>query len=125
MVTKKLNRHHALKILDWCGHRYGLSDYQDDFPYLEFRKTVEEYGYYEDYENTIYVSSVLNDTVEELASTIIEEYIHYTQDPVKYQKLYKNHSYLDHPMEVEAERIANRDCKICVEELKAMHKNFI
>ena len=124
-TKKKPNRYHALKIMDWCFARYGLSKYNEGYPHLEFNKKVEEYGYYEDYENAIYVSSVLNDSLEELASTIIEEWIHYTQCPKTYQKLYSKHSYLDHPMEIEASTIAERDCKTCVNELKKIHKSFL
>lgn len=129
MEKKKLHRGHAEKILFWCIDRYGVSNYNKDYPHIEYRK--ERYpdeenqdGYYDDIENYIFVNSQTHDCLKELVKTIIEEYIHYLQSPEEYQKLAERYLYYDNPMEKEAKRIAKEDCKICINELKNMYPQF-
>jgi Zn-dependent peptidase ImmA (M78 family) len=77
---KKITRFHAVKILEWCKTRYGRG--VKPYPILEFRKPNylnSEYaqGEYDYEEDIIYVNSQMHDNLEELADTVIHEYIHY------------------------------------------------
>ena len=124
---KKVNRHHALKVMDWCRIKYGRSKYNGRYPGLEFkidRECLERYGYYDDIENVIVINSVTNTDVFTLINTVIEEWTHYMQSQSEYSKLDEKYYYHEHPMELEAERIAKRDYKKCYKDLKKLHKSF-
>lgn len=125
----KLHRGHAVKILDWCMDKYGRSKYNKGYPYIEFRKPQDsdeedQYGYYDDITNTIYVNRELHISVKELAKTIIEEYIHYLQNDREYQRLAETYSYSKHPMEKEAKNTANKHYKSCLRDMKKFYKVF-
>lgn len=130
MKNNKLHRGHALKILTWCEEKYGPSKYNKGYPSIEFRK--ERYpdeenqdGYYDDITNSIFVNRDTHTKVEELVKTIIEEYVHYLQSPSEYQKLAEMHSYYDNPYEKEAKKIAKKDYKECLENMKKFYKIFL
>jgi hypothetical protein len=83
-------------------------------------------GYYEPIENCIYVNSEIKFTkdVKYLISTIIEEYIHYTQSDAQYQRLADQYDYDDHPFEIYAKLIAERDVNKCLRDLKMFFGYF-
>lgn len=125
---KKITRFHAVKILEWCKKRYGRG--VKPYPILEFRKPNHLNGEYAqgeyDYEDDmIYVNSQMHDSLDELADTIIHEYIHYRYHAKStYYQLDRDYDHDDHPMEKQAESIANRDKKKCVQELKKYFPQF-
>ena len=124
----KVTRGMAFKIFDWCKEKYGRN--YRGYPYLEFRKPndlEDDYcivGSYDDIENLIWVDSQWHKSIIELAKTIIEEYIHYTQNQREYQKLARSHKYANHPFEKQAKKIADRDSKMCINYMKMIYKEF-
>jgi len=125
---KKITRFHAIKILEWCKEKYGRGI--NRYPILEFRKPDYLNGEYNqgeyDYdEGMIYINSNGHTDLVELANTIIHEYAHYRYHAKStYYELDRNFSHDKHPLERDANRIANRDQKKCVKELKKYYKQF-
>jgi len=129
MKKQKLTRGHALKILEWCKNRYGMSKYKKSYPLLEFRKMryadeEGQFGYYDDIVNLIFINREFHKHVNDLAKTIIEEYVHFTQSDREYQRAARMYSYSKNPLEIKAKYRANMDYKKCVKELKKIHKTF-
>jgi 50S ribosomal subunit-associated GTPase HflX len=126
----KLTRYHALKILQWCKDRYGVSEHNKGDLILSFRKQdavsieLNEEAYYDAEDNEIFISSQHHFSIKELCSSVIEEYQHYLQSNREYQKLAKHHDYDTHPLEVAAKRVAERDCEICSKEMRQKHQKF-
>lgn len=124
----KLDRGFAVKVLNWCKRKYGKSRYNGSYPTISYTKPdymLEDFsGYYEKDENHIYVNNVMCNTVEETVNTIIHEYTHYLQNMFHYQILAKYIDRTHHPMEIEAERIAKRDSKKCIEDLVRLYGSF-
>ena len=124
----KLTRFHALKILDWCKKRYGRG--MKSYPILQYRKpdymnNEYAYGEYDYEEDMIYINSQVHDNLEELANTIIHEYAHYRYHAKStYYQLDRDYDHDEHPMEKQADRIAKRDQKKCVQELKKYFTQF-
>lgn len=119
--TIKPTRKHAIQILEWCIKTYGKSKFNKQLPAIEFRKpdyyTEGCMAFYDDIESVIFVDKTQNDNIQELTNSIIHEYVHYKQNMKHYQIL---SMYLpDHknPMEIEANKIANKDTKKCIKEL--------
>jgi hypothetical protein len=109
LISKKS----AQLTLDWCINRYGVSIHNDILTLdIKFRSKLEFYGEYDADDNTIYLNPVKHKTLGEWVNTIIHEYTHfrqnidgmYTKYYVKYGRTYENH-----PHEVTAHRVANRD----------------
>jgi len=125
---KNIRRFHAVKILEWCKKRYGRG--MKPYPILEFRKPnylngEHAQGEYDYEEDIIYVNSQMHYTLDELADTIIHEYVHYRYHAKStYYQLDRDYDHADHPMEKQAESIANRDKKKCVQELKKYFTQF-
>jgi hypothetical protein len=123
MKYLKPNKKYAELVLDWCTGEYGMSKVNKNYPYIEYRKPdhteVDHTGYYDDIDGTLFVNKQKIETVEELAKTIIHEYVHYRYHKMKdYQILSK---YLDdenNPMEIEARLIESRDYGRCIEDIK-------
>jgi hypothetical protein len=117
----KPNKRHANKILDWCLNNYGLSKYNKIFPEIEYKKhdyyTEGCVAYYDEIDGIIFISRSDNDSLYELANSIIHEYTHYKQNMNKYQILSKTLSDAENPMEIEAYEIAERDSKKCLKEV--------
>jgi hypothetical protein len=125
----RLHRGHAKRVLDWCIERYGKSKYSKHYPTIRFIKFTDYeniglLGYYEPEFCEIFINSEDHLNVDELCKTIIEEYQHYMQSDSQYQKMAKVYSYDQHPLEKQAQKIANTHYKICVKELKKYHKTF-
>ncbi len=127
----RIHKGHAKRIFDWCKTNYGRSKYAN-YPTLSYRKFngFDEEGldgYYEPILNEIRINSdisLLNDH-KYLTSTIIEEYIHYTQSDAQYQRLADKYDYDNHPFEIEAKRVASRDSKRCERDLKLFFGNLV
>jgi hypothetical protein len=122
MTTEvKITKRHVNKIFGWCLKTYGKSKYNRTFPTIHFKKpdhTNEDCsGVYDEFEHTIFINKEQHDTLDDLVNTIIHEYTHYKQNMKHYQILAL---YLDndkHPMEIEAEQVAERDMKKCLKEV--------
>lgn len=121
----KPHRGHVDKIYAWCKKKYGRSRYNGRYPDIAFKKadyyTGEDWGYYDEDEQLIYINKEKHETLEDLVHTIIHEYTHYKQSMHHYQILA---IYLDsdqHPLEIEAEAIANRDTPECLVYLESIY----
>lgn len=117
----KPTRKHVNQILDWCIETYGKSKFNKPVPVIEFRKpdyyTEGCMAFYDEIESVIFVDKVANDNLDELANSIIHEYIHYKQNMKHYQILAMYLPDHKNPMEIEARKIAKRDAKKCLKEL--------
>jgi hypothetical protein len=74
-------------------------------------------AFYDEIESTIFIAKDLNKDIKELTNSIIHEYTHYKQNMRHYQILALYLPDHKNPMEIEAERIANKDTKKCIKEL--------
>jgi len=113
---------YAKKIFNWCIDRYGLSKYQEHDPYLifEYNDLYINHlkGEYESYDNELFTYFGEIEDIIDLVKTVIHEYRHYLQHPVWFQRYYRNgKSYENHPYEVEAEKVAKRDWKKCLNDI--------
>lgn len=119
--TIKPTRKHVNQILDWCIENYGKSKFNKPVPVIEFRKpdyyTEGCMAFYDEIESVIFVDKLANDNLDELANSIIHEYIHYKQNMKHYQILAMYLPDHKNPMEIEARKIAKRDTKKCLKEL--------
>lgn len=108
-----VSRKSALLTLEWCIARYGPSIHNDLSTLdLKLRSGLEFMGEYDFEENTIFLNPTRHKTLKEWVNTIIHEYTHFKQDiDGMYTKYYMKYgrTYENHPHEVAAERIANRD----------------
>jgi hypothetical protein len=122
-----ITRTDAKKIFQWCTKEYGRHRYKP-YPQVSFRKPTYlddgNVGYYDHDDNEIFLDSTYHLTIEELAKTLIEEYVHYIQNGTLYKKLADQYTYQNHPMEIEAKKIANKDYKRCVKYLKRMYIKY-
>ncbi len=89
----------------------------------------KSYGTYDTFKKHITIYVKRHESVEELISSIIHETVHfkqYQQNPrghlKKYNKLLNTVGYKNHPMEIEAETIAEQKLKPCI---KFLIKNDI
>lgn len=117
----------AKRIFQWCVKEYGKHRFKP-YPSLSFRKPTYlddgNIGYYDHEDNEIFVDSTYHLSLEELAKTLIEEYVHYIQNHTLYQTLSKQFRYELHPMEIEAKKIAKKDYKRCVKYLKRIYIKY-
>lgn len=123
-LEARVNRSSALKVLEWCKKKYGRSKYNGRYPDLQFRKgdyiTEDVWGLYDEQENYIFINSSEVKTIEDLASTVIHEYVHYKQNiKVDWRVLskYFDSESLDHPLEREAHEVSERDFPTCLKEI--------
>lgn len=110
MNINSIRRVHILKMIDYCYETFGSSKYQKYLPFLKIDykgKIYPHMGEYRNEENEIIINLPAHNSVIELCSTIIHEYVHYLQNMEKYDRLYKKTSYHDHPFEHEANLTAN------------------
>lgn len=117
----KPTRKHVNQIFEWCIKQYGKSKFNKDVPIVEFKKsdynTEGCMAFYDEIEGTIFISKDQNDTLQELANSIIHEYTHYKQNMKHYQILSMYLTDHKNPMEIEANKIAKRDEKKCLKEV--------
>ena len=127
LTSLKLHRGHATKILEWCKKKYGRSKYNGRYPDIAFKKsdyyTGEDWGYYDEEEQLIFVSKDKHENLEDLVHTIIHEYTHYLQSMHHYQILALYLEHHEHPLEIQAEETANRDTPECMDFLR-IHYNL-
>ena len=98
------------KVVEWCKVNYGLNK---SIPSICLQEAAEmsNDGFYIEEDNTI---TVKLDTDIEMIKTIIHEWQHYLQSKDQFEMLYNmGYSYEDHPFEVVANAISNRDYKEC------------
>lgn len=120
----KVNRSSATKVLEWCKKKYGRSKYNGRYPDLQFKKgdhvTEDVWGMYDEQDNYIFVNSNEVKTLEDMTSTIIHEYVHYTQNiKVDWKVLskYFDPESIDHPLERQAHEVSERDFPTCMQEV--------
>ena len=65
----------------------------------------------------IFLNKDANLDLTELANSLIHEYTHYKQNLKHYDILSLYLPYHKNPLEIEANKIANRDAKKCIKEL--------
>lgn len=121
MNTKDMNRKNALKILNWCKSEYGRSFYKFEYPRLRVYKE-RNLGWKGDYDydsNIINVFVSTHNSFTDFVSTIIHEYVHYTQSVRMYFRYIDryNKTYDNHPYEKQADDISKRDAKKCIKEV--------
>ena len=125
----KLHRGHVDKIYSWCKKKYGRSRYNGRYPDIVFRKpdyyTGEDWGYYDEDEQLIYINKDKHETIEDLIHTIIHEYTHYKQSMHHYQILAKYLDSHEHPLEIEADKIADKDTEECLAYLQSLYPKKI
>ncbi len=124
MVNVKLSKSTVTKVYEWCRKKYGRSKYNGRYPNIKYRKSdylcEDAWGYYDEIDNVIFVNKDKHTNIEDLVNTIIHEYTHYKQNiKVDFRVLAK---YFDpgtdaHPLEIEAELVADRDTPQCLKEL--------
>jgi hypothetical protein len=119
----KLTRGTVLKVYEWCKKRYRRSKYNGRYPDIVYRKsdyiTGEDWGYYDEQENLIFISKDKHSSLADLVDTVIHEYTHYKQNiKVDFRILSKYFESDDqHPLEIEARSTADRDTPICLKEV--------
>lgn len=121
------HRGHVDKIYEWCKKRYGRSKHNGRYPDVVFRKgdyyDGEEWGYYDEVDKCIYINRDKHETLQDLIDTMIHEYTHYLQNMHHYQiiALYLEHD--EHPMEIQANAIADKDGIECLKYMEDLYKN--
>lgn len=114
-------RKKALKILEWCIMTYGTSLYYSFLPRLVIKnlETSEYCGVFNEDNGLIEIHSCNIKSDKDLIVTIIHEYVHYTQCPGTYNIIEFFHGvYEQNPLEIWAEKIAQRDWKKCKKEIR-------
>lgn len=123
--SSKLHRGHVEEIYKWCKKKYGRSRYNGRYPDIVYKKgdydTGDIWGYYDEIEKLIFVNSAKHDIVSDLVHTIIHEYTHYKQSMHDYSVIAKYLDPLEHPLEKEADQVAERDTEECISHLKQIY----
>lgn len=120
MNKNDINRKSALKVLNWCKNTYGRSFYKHEYPKLRVYKH-RNLGWKGDYDyevNTINIYVAPHESFTDFVSTIIHEYVHYTQSVRMYFRYIDryNKTYDNHPYEKQADDISKRDARLCIRE---------
>jgi|APSaa5957512535_1039671.scaffolds.fasta_scaffold09478_4 hypothetical protein len=111
------------KILEWCKIQYGKSEFQDTFPLLKLEHIPGFKSIYNADNNIIILDNNKVTTIEDAIKCVIHEYIHYTQSKSLFEFLYnEGYEYENHPYELMAEKIAEKDCNKCKNELNLEDK---
>jgi hypothetical protein len=125
-LASKPHRGHVDKIYAWCKSKYGRSRYNGRYPDIAFKKsdyyTGEDWGYYDEDEQLIYINKDKHENLEDLVHTIVHEYTHYKQSMYHYRIL---SIYLDpheNPLELEADMVAERDTPECLVYLESLYE---
>jgi hypothetical protein len=120
MVDKNL----TIKALQWCFAKWGVSDFQDDYPRIRILSKPSKQtltGWYCEEKNLITVNLHANENPLELVKTVIHEYTHYLQDLENlYDALsfaYRNKPYREHPLEKQAYGRERRWGRTCLREI--------
>lgn len=121
---KTTTRKDLLAILGWCKKNLGRSKYFSVRALqIKFKSNLEYYLATFDVErNCIEINPNKIENYLDLVATIIHEYIHFQQNPSKYEeielKLPRLRYYYDHPYEAEAEEVAQKRKKECYNSIK-------
>jgi len=103
-------------LVSWCSENYGVKGNTPSVTYdLNLEKDGQK-GYFDFDRNLICVNANLS--TAQLIQTVLHEYQHYRKHSVEdFEKYYNlGHDYDNHPMEAEAEEIAQRDWQMCLAE---------
>jgi hypothetical protein len=125
VMQEQPSRKHINKIVNWCVKNYGMSKYNKEFPTIMYRtgkyidSDPDEIACYDEIEGIMYIKKENHKSLYQLANTIIHEYTHYKQNLHHYDILSRYIPYDEHPMEKEANEIANRDVRKCLREIKS------
>ena len=117
------SRKYVNRILDWCLQTYGRSKHNREFPEVKYRsgKYMNEdpmtMAWYDDEDGTIYINKDEHKSLKVLVNTMIHEYTHSLQNSHHYHVLSMYLPYRKNPLEIEADRVANRDTKRCLREI--------
>ena len=107
-----------LKIYDRIALHYGPSKYHKvDRPevYFMYDTSADDYGLF-DFDNiTIAINFAACYRTSIIIKTMIHEYTHFLQSPTWYVRYGHKHGYTDHPYEVEAWEVADRDWRMFVD----------
>ena len=115
------SRKYVNKIFEWCIMTYGRSKHNRTLPEIRYRRGYYPYNdpstiaFYDG--DMIFIKKEDHKNLYKLANSIIHEYTHYIQNPHHYDVLSKYISYKYHPMEKEANAVANRDTRKCLREI--------
>lgn len=119
-----ITRKHLVSILEWCRHNIGRSDFFNNET-LRIRistKLSKFVGEFNVERNCIYVNPKKNENELDFIATVIHEYAHFKQDYSEYERidlmLPRRRNYFDHPLEREAEDLAQLLKEKCYNELK-------
>lgn len=117
------SRKYVNRIVDWCFRTYGVSKHNRYFPEIQYRKgsymneDSSTMAFYDDQDGVIFINKEDHRSLRTLANSIIHEYTHYMQNMKHYDILSQYLSYRNHPLEIEANKIARRDTKKCLREI--------
>ena len=127
MNKTDINKRNLNKILDWCKGYYGDSKFKN----MNTLDVIIDYsmkdakGQYCPHSNKIYINPKWHRSFIEVIDTMIHEYTHFKQDiKVMYFKYLDDYSYNyeNHPYEHTANKIAERDKRICFHQV--FHKRY-
>ena len=95
----------------WCTENFGVNNRRHKPFTIQIRKYAikrDRYGEFDAMNNTITIYYGTCNNVKLIIQTLIHEYTHYMQ-PIRtaYVRLYKEHGYDNHPMEIEAREMEN------------------
>ena len=120
-----VTRKHLVSILDWCRRNLGKSDFFSNET-LRVRICTNMgrlMGQFDIEKNCIYVNPKKNEDELDLIATLIHEYVHFKQDYKEYERidllLPRRRNYFDHPLEKEAEDMAQLLKAKCYSDLKS------
>lgn len=122
-LDKKTRKQICLLTADWCAKNMGVS-YRGR-PKIKIRKSKNLYGLYDPYKEDHDIKIFKNqcENVYRLVSVTIHEWKHSLQKAKKsYTKLYREHGYDKHPMEIEA-RQAEKMWNKCWRDIKSQIQN--
>jgi len=108
MNIKQFKRHHAIRVMNWCKSNVGVNGRRKYLPALEWSATGEDCGDYDFEDNIISVYKNQHNSVVEIISTIIHEWVHYKQSAKKYYEYDKIFDYHENPFEIQANEFADK-----------------
>ena len=121
MNVKDITKKNLDKILQWCKETYGESRFKNvDRLSVVINTDMDAMGSYCTVQNKIFINPKHHDSFIGVIDTMIHEYIHFKQDiNVMYFKYLKEYTYNyhNHPYEITARHIADRDKRKCFKEV--------
>ncbi len=126
MNVGDINKRNLNKILRWCKDHYGKSKFKSMRTLSVVIDTeMDASGAYCTIQNKIFINPNHHDSFIGVVDTMIHEYTHFRQDiNVMYFKYFKkyNYSYENHPYEITATHVAQRDKRKCFRDV--FHKRY-